>query len=150
MSWLFRCCKSLTNLNIRNFNTTKTILMHGMFDGCRSLTDLDLRSFDTSNVKNMCYMFEDCEKLEELDLSNFDTSKVVNMKSMFYNCKELKTIYVGKGWNTNEIGESTDMFRNCINIVGGKGTRFNPLRNAVYPNARIDGGKSKPGYLTGK
>ena len=71
------------------------------------------------------------------------------MNCTFENCKNLKTIYVGKGWNTSNVKESKEMFRNCTNLVGGKGTKFNP---EVIDKTRaiIDGGKTNPGYFTAK
>ena len=43
-----------------------------MFMDCRSLTNLNLSNFNTSNVTNMCKMFYNCTHLTFLDLSQFD------------------------------------------------------------------------------
>jgi hypothetical protein len=68
---------------------------------------------------------------------------------MFCDCKNLKTIYVGDGWNTNKVETSKEMFDNCTNLVGGKGTKYNSeVRDKT--RAKIDGGKENPGYLTAK
>ena len=42
---------------------------------------------------------------------------------------------------------STNMFKNCLNIIGGSGTKYdaNHINNAY---AKIDGGESDPGYFT--
>ena len=41
------------------------------------------------------------------------------------------------------------MFYDCTNLVGGKGTKFNPeVRDKT--RAKIDGGKENPGYFTAK
>ena len=40
-----------------NFNTSRITSMAGMFQNCRSLTSLDLGNFDTSSVTNMRFMF---------------------------------------------------------------------------------------------
>jgi hypothetical protein len=41
------------------------------------------------------------------------------------------------------------MFRNCPNLVGGQGTKYDESHtDATY--AHIDGGESNPGYLTKK
>ena len=71
------------------------------------------------------------------------------MNDMFINCENLKTIYVGNGWNTNKVEDSKEMFANCPNLVGGKGTKFNP-EVTDKTRAKIDGGKANPGYLTAK
>ena len=60
-----------------------------MFYYCESLTNLDLRNFDTSKVTDMSYMFYWCRLLTSLDLSGFDTSKVTDMKYMFSGCNKL-------------------------------------------------------------
>lgn len=95
-----------------------------MFEGCKSLKELDVRNFDTSEVTDMSNMFSFCTSLTKLDLSHFNTSNVTNMKEMFEGSKKLKTVYVGKGWNTSKVEKSEDMFRNCSNLVGGKGTKY--------------------------
>ena len=66
-----------------------------MFSVCRSLTSLDLNNFDTSQVTSMAGMFSECSSLTILDLSNFDTSKVTGhyaMMNMFCNCPAWNTI----------------------------------------------------------
>ena len=68
---------------------------------------------------------------------------------MFCDCKNLKTIYVGDGWNTSKVENSEGMFKNCTNLVGGKGTKFNSEITDIT-RAKIDGGKENPGYLTAK
>ena len=59
-----------------------------------SLTDLNLKDIDTSELSSMSGMFKDCSSLQSLDLSNFDTSKVMNMEDMFGGGCGLKTLYV--------------------------------------------------------
>ena len=70
MSWMFSFCKSLTALDLSNFDTSKVIDMKGMFAGC-NLTALDLSSFKTSKVTDMREMFEGCESLTDLDPVEF-------------------------------------------------------------------------------
>ena len=147
MKNMFILCLSLTSLNLRGFDTSKVTDMHGMFNGCYHLESLDVSNFDTSNVTDMSCMFSSCEKLTSLNLSSFNTSKVIRMNEMFGSCKNLKTIYVGTGFNTNNLREEPrGMFRNCLNLVGGKGTKFD--YRADKTRAKIDGGKDNPGYFT--
>ena len=100
----------------------------------------------------MASMFSQCSNLTSLDVSGFDTNDVIDMGLMFSWCKNLKTIYVGDGWSTSSIIEfefTTDMFDNCINLIGGQGTKFAP--SAIdFTRAHIDGGESNPGYFTKK
>ena len=53
MSCLFKGCKSLTNINLSNFNTNKVTNMSGMFYECSSLANIDLSNFNTNNVIDM-------------------------------------------------------------------------------------------------
>ena len=48
-------------------NLTKT---NYMFEGCKSLTNLNLSNFNTQNVTDMTNMFYGCNSLTKLDLSN--------------------------------------------------------------------------------
>ena len=71
------------------------------------------------------------------------------MQSMFSYCENLKTIYVGKGWNTNKVEDSKEMFDKSTKLVGGKGTTFSSEVIDIT-RAKVDGGKENPGYLTAK
>jgi surface protein len=149
MQGMLAWCQSLTNIDVSKFNTSNVTNMSGMFAWCKSLTNIDVRNFDTSKVTYMNKMFGDCESLTSIDVSNFNTSNVTNMNSTFESCKNLKTIFVGKGWNISKVKGSEDMFRNCINLVGDKGTTFDSEITDIT-RAKIDGGKENPGYLTAK
>ena len=149
MASMFMRCSSLTSLDLSCLNTSNVFSMAWMFDGCSGLTNLDLSGFDTSNVTNMEWMFEDCSSLTSLDLSSFDTSNVGNMMSMFDGCSSLITIYAEETkWSTESMTWHPTMFRNCISLVGGYGTVYDPNNiNSYY--ACIDK-PEQPGYLTQK
>ena len=97
----------------------------------------------------MSWMFNHCNDLTSLDLSNFNTSNVDRMTCMFYGCYNLRTIYVGNGWSTAAATDSEQMFYNCTNLVGGKGTTYD-ANHIDKAYAHIDGGTSNPGYFTDK
>ena len=120
------------------------------FMSMNQLTTIEnLEYLNTSDVTDMYDMFANCSLLTTLDLSSFDTSKVTDMTSMFQGCSALTTIYVSNLWNVSGVGESANMFKNCTNLEGGKGTKYNDERtNKDY--ARVDGGSWTPGYLTEK
>ena len=105
---------------------------------------------NTSEVTNMIFMFYNCSGLTSLDLSSFNTSKVTDMEEMFYGCPSLRTIYVGDGWSTAAVTNSSDMFKNCTSLVGGKGTAYSSSNPKDKTYAHIDGGTSNPGYFTEK
>ena len=66
--------------------------MISLFQGCRSLTSIDVTNFNTSQVTNMKHMFYDCDSLTSIDLSNFAIEQVSRMEYMFYKCSNLKYI----------------------------------------------------------
>ena len=159
-----------TSLDLSSFNTTNVADMNGMFYGSQA-TSIDLSSFDTSNVTDMSNMFYN-SKATTLDLSSFDISKVTYMSSMFENSQattldlssfhisnvqhltdmftnatNLKTIYVSSNFITDNGLANITMFKNCTNLVGGAGTKYDSKHvNNEY--AHIDGGTSNPGYFT--
>ena len=49
-----------------------------MFSACKSLTSINLSNFNTQNVTNMSYMFSECKSLTSINLSNFNTQNVTN------------------------------------------------------------------------
>ena len=155
MNSMFHGCSSLTSLDVSGFNTTNVIDMSFMFYGCSSLTSLDVSGFKTDKVIDMESMFTACSGLTSLDLSSFNTSEVkydadkylFGIQNMFSDCSALTTIYVGEGWNVENLTECTYVFKDCTALVGGKGTTYD-ANHTDYTYAHIDGGTSNPGYLT--
>lgn len=110
---------------------------------------LDLSNFDTSKVTDMSNMFCNCQYVTSLDLSGFDTSNVTNMNRMFRGMTHVQTIYASENFVTDQVTDSFEMFSNCYNLVGEKGTAYDKLHiDKSY--AHIDGGVSNPGYFTDK
>ena len=138
--------QSITGMSY--LNTSEVTDMSYMFAGCEKLTSVDVSHFNTSKVIYMGRMFDLCTRLTSLDLSSFNTSHVAEMRSMFSNCSNLRTIYVGSGWSTAAVMYSTEMFWNCICLVGGQGTTWNSSNPTDKTYAHIDGGTSNPGYFT--
>ena len=153
MQSMFSNCSKLITLDVSKFNTSNVTSMLEMFYNCKALTTLNLSNFNTSSVTNMQTMFSGCMALTTLDLSGFNTINVITMRTMFNNCKALTTIYVSEfnaetstGWTTTAVTNSTSMFSNCTNIIGGNGTTYNNnITDKTY--AVIDTAET-PGYLT--
>ncbi|MBR2888575.1 MAG: BspA family leucine-rich repeat surface protein, partial [Bacteroidales bacterium] len=145
MRGMFESCEALKSLDLSSFNTGKTKIMESMFFRCFSLTSIDLSSFNTAKVTDMGRMFQNCTAIKSLNLSSFNTSMVKEMKQMISNCSQLRSIFVGNGWTTASVTESTGIFENCRNLYGGQGTR---CEEAGIRYAIIDGGEDNPGYLT--
>ena len=116
MDGMFRSCRSLTNLDLSNFDTQNVIGMSAMFDGCTSLTNLNLSNFDTRNVQWMDAMFKYCSSLTTLDLSNFDTRNVKTMGSMFQNCSSLINLDINN-FDTRNVKTMGSMFQNCSSLT---------------------------------
>ena len=149
MYGMFSGCSSLTNLDVSHFNTGNVTYMNYMFYGCSGLTSLDVSGFSPGNVKGMSYMFDGCSSLTSLDLSHFDTSNVTDMSKIFNGCSSLTTIYVSSGWSTALVAQSDSMFFNCVKLVGGAETVYDP-NHVDHTYAHIDEGTQNPGYFTGK
>ena len=155
MQGMFEGIRNLTALNLSNFNTSKVTDMNSMFYDMSNLTSLDLSNFDTSNVTNMTYMFSGMSNLATLDLSNFDTSKVTNMKDMFslhdldISKDKLETIYVNNDFNTSQLADFYNMFRNRRKLRGGAGSFLTDPSTADKTWLRVDR-PGVQGYFTRK
>ena len=93
-------------------------------------------------------MFKNCTNLVNINLTSFDTSNVTSLYSMFEGCSALTTIYVSDDWNITSNTYSTDMFKNCTNLVGQLGTVFDSNAPTDKTRAKVDGGLNDPGYLS--
>ena len=143
---MFANCEGLTSLDFSSFNTSYVMQMDQMFLNCQSLTSLDLSTFNTEQVITMEAMFYHCFKLQMVDLTSFNISNVYNMAFMFGSCKDLTTICCYDDWSGTSANTEC-MFDECVSLVGGMGTTYNPnLEDATY--ARPDGGTEAPGYFT--
>lgn len=109
---MFYNCKSLTSLDLKDFDTHNVLSMSYMFFGCNNLTYLNVSSFDTSNVGNMMWMFAGCWKLTNLSVSNFDMHSVRTMLGMFSSCKGLTHIDVSQ-FNTENVKNMQAVFQRC-------------------------------------
>ena len=170
---IFSECSSLTSIDVSNWDTTNLIDAGSMFSGCSSLTNIQLFSFPTIDIRkryNFFAMFYDCSSLVNINLKNFYCyifGRSINepygtkIGSMFGQCTKLETIYTDnnndsiididseteKGLQTSAYLEN--VFSNCINLVGGMGTRYidtQTKKDAKF--AQADKGSEKQGYFT--
>ena len=147
--WFMRCPLLTNIMGMENLKTENVTYMSLMFQGCSALTSLDVTGFNTQNVEDMGGMFYGCFSLTSLDVTGFNTQNVENMRLMFQGCSALTTIYAGSEWTTANVTDSNDMFADCTNLVGGKGTTYD-ANHIDKEYAHIDGGSSNPGYFTDK
>lgn len=121
---MFYNCKSLTSLDLKDFDTHNVLGMSYMFFGCNNLTYLNVSSFDTSNVENMMWMFAGCWKLTNLSVSNFDMHSVRTMLGMFSSCKGLTHIDVSH-FNTENVENMQAVFQRCEKLTSLDLSGFN-------------------------
>ena len=122
--YMFWNCRSLTNLNLSNFNTQNVTNMSNMFNWCESLKNLNLSNFNNQNVTNMSCMFCNCKSLTNLNLSNFNTQKVTSMFQMFCNCKSLTNLNLSN-FNTKNVTDMMNMFHGCKSLTNLNLSNFN-------------------------
>ena len=80
---MFKCCSSLEELNINNFNTTNVEIMEKMFSECQKLKTLNINNFDININTEIKGMFWGCS--EEFKKKMKDKFKNINDKAFCYN-----------------------------------------------------------------
>ena len=123
---MFAEVSNISNINFRDFDTSKVTDMSSMFMNCESLENLDLSSFDTSNVLDMSKMFNKCGNLKTLEISNFKTEKVTNMEKMFEYCFNLEDLEIDN-FDTSSVTNMDFMFHSCSNLKNLDLSKFNTL-----------------------
>ena len=117
-----------------------------MFNYLVAVEDIDLTGVETFKTTDMHNMFASCSSLKELDISSFNTFLVTNMSEMFYQNSSLTRIYVSDAFSTSNITNANNMFRDDLNLIGGRGMHYS--KNKVDGlMARINT-INEEGYLT--
>ena len=124
MTYMFRGCSALTQLDMSEFKSTMTTNMSGMFEGCKSLKTLKLGGLYTARVISMTGMFKDCSSLMSLDLSNFSTAAVISMADMFSGCNKLTSLKLSN-FSTSKVTNMSGMFRSCSALTSLDLSSFN-------------------------
>ena len=124
MGSMFASSSNLTSLDLSNFDTSKVTNMSNMFSTMFSLSSLNVSNFDTSKVTNMDGMFAYLYSLTSLNLSNFDTSKVANMSSMFYNSFGFTSLNLSN-FDTSNVTNMNNMFSNMRSLTSLDLSSFN-------------------------
>lgn len=126
------------------FAETSPKSLRGWFAAADSLEVIaGLEYLNTSEATSMQSMFQGCHSLTTLDLTTFNTEKVSDMRYMFNDCDQLTTIFVSDGWLTEAVYGYSEMFMNCLALVGEDGTTYST--NNIYASAATTG---PGGYLT--
>lgn len=82
----------LNNVDISNFDVSKSLDFSGMFYSCNSIVDLDISNFNMNSAENCSNMFSNCSKLKSVKLGELDNCNVKDLSNMFSNCKVLTNI----------------------------------------------------------
>ena len=127
MDFMFRCCKSLKELDLSGFDTSNVTSMEKLFEDCESLIELDMTPLDTSAVTNMLAIFADCVSLQSLNISTMDTSSAENMAWMFGKCKSLTELDVSN-LDTSSAVKIYAMFEECESLRTLDLTNFDTSR----------------------
>lgn len=131
-SEMFRGCKSIEYLDLRNLNTTGVDTMSGMFRDCVNLKKIDLFNLSGSSIKYIYSMFNGCESLASLDLTSFNTSAKPSMHSLFFGCNLLTEVTFGQNWYCKD-GDDLYMApcgHTTSNIICTTDNDFNSLTTA--------------------
>ena len=112
----FYSLKSLTTLDLRNFNTSKTTLMQGMFRESSLLTNIDISLLNTYLVTDMSNMFYECSALARIDVGGFITKYVTDIRRMFYHCSSLTSVNLSNFVTTN-VTQIQRIFNGCSSLT---------------------------------
>ena len=140
------CSTTLESIDVTGWDLRQVENVAGLFGNSTAKEIIGLDTWDTSNITNMDNMFGGANRLESLDLSHFDTSNVTNMYGMFSGTSLLKTIKVSDKFQTNQVTNSSFMFKDANSLVGGNGTVYD-ANHIDKDYARIDTFEN-PGYFT--
>ena len=120
MSYMFRDCSSLQQIDVSNWDTSSVTNMDGVFFRCRNLTHADVIGLNTSKVKRMANMFYNT-KLNSLDLTSWDTSNVTIIGGILTGSSIiwLDISY----WNAQNFANTNNAFNSCLylkTLIGDK------------------------------
>ena len=122
MSAMFYNCKSLVELDLSSFNTSKVtnfsaLLSMYNYQNASSLTKVDLSGWDTRNVVDMRDMFAyNINLVEIVGIEDFNTGNVTSMHGVFFNNRKINNLDLSK-WNSDKVTTMRGMFYNCQNIT---------------------------------
>ena len=135
MGLMFITCKNLASVKFTDMKIRDLKDVSAMFNGCSNLSALDLSSWEGEDISDFSSMFYHCSSLKSVDLSGLNTSKATSMRQMFLEDPNLSEIYVGPGWNTDNVTSSDNMFLGCAKLPNFDASAI----DKTYANALPDG-----------
>ena len=116
MTYMFSNNTYLTTLDISGFDMSNVTTIKGLFQWDGSLEKLSAPNWNTSNLTDISYAFDNCQKIKSIDIKNWDTSKVTTMSYTFDNCLALTSINCDN-WNTGSLLNMNHMFYQCCSLT---------------------------------
>lgn len=112
----------LTDISLKNLDTSMVKNMKGMFSGNIMLECIDVSNFNTANVTNMNIAFATSDESAPsvlktiIGIDKLNTSNVKDMRGIFYDDQELKTLDLS-GWDTKNVVDMEIMFDTCSKLT---------------------------------
>ena len=114
-SCMFADIKSITEVDLSNFDFSKVTSMRAMFINCSSLISIDLSNLDTTKLKDMHATFARCYLLKSINFNNFYTSSVTDMRALFFECNSLENLNLYT-FDTSSVTDMYAMFYRCLSL----------------------------------
>lgn len=125
---VFLDCRSIENIDIRNWNVSKADELIGIFENCLVLESIDLSCWRPVEVNYMRRLFDTCRSLKTLDLSNWETGTIQSADYFCYDCRSLETFNAPTIPNISLL-DLDYAFANCVSLKEIDLTCWN-----VYPS----------------
>ncbi len=109
---LFKNCKSLESMDLRNVILPDNIKMDEWFSGCECLRTVQ---FGKVRPSNMYATFANCERLETIDISKIDGRWLYSLTETFAGCISLRELDLSNLY-TPELMSGRNMFKGCTNL----------------------------------
>ena len=138
MYGLFQNDSSLKSINFEGWNPSIEGLTHAFYN-CSSLEELDLSNFDVSKTNNFSNLFYKNSSLKELDLSNWNPDGIANVSYMFKSTTSLTRLDISgfknfsEGYNNEHI---FDYINSEVEIITGDENFKNDMIS-LYPDLNI-------------
>ena len=113
-SYLFSNFKTITTLDLSNWDISKLTNVYYMFHYCDA-PEINLSGWSFCNNINMEYFFG-WSKIQKLDLSNWDISKLTNLNRIFYN-SSVVSIDGLNHFDTSGVTNMAEMFYTCNKLT---------------------------------
>ena len=116
---MFADCKSITSIDLSNFDMSKIKTMQAMFNTCSNLVSVKFPNSNTVNLTNMNFMFAFCENLANVNITALNTKNVEGMNVLFRECKKLKNLDISQ-LDIGKVKDKGMIFYGCVHETSFK------------------------------